>query len=103
MRLWLQTARKNIAKKKKYKGNEGLISKSLSDLTMSGTAVAVDGPRFMNNMRSEKHDGIQYLSVDDLGRKKYWRSGEEREELRKTWKKQRTKLSVLFYSKETKF
>lgn len=99
MRLWVQTARQTLAKNKKYKsGNEGIISKSLSDLSMSGSAVSVDGPRFMTNMRSEKQDGIQYLSVDDLDRRRYWKTGEERDDY---WRRlSRPKLSLLVAAKK---
>ena len=37
-------------------GSQGIISKNLSELPMSSSAVAVDGPRYMTNMRSEKSD-----------------------------------------------
>lgn len=98
MRLWLQNTRDRMNKNKRYaSGAEGVISKSLSELSMSGTAVAVDGPRFMTNMRSEKQDRIQYLSVDDIDRRRYWRSGEERDDI---WRKlSRPKLSILVASK----
>ena len=33
---------------------------------MSGSAVAIDGPRDMNNMRSDAKDRMMYLSVDEL-------------------------------------
>ena len=33
---------------------------------MSGSAVAIDGPRYMNNMRSDEKDRMMYLSVDEL-------------------------------------
>ena len=97
MRLWLQEARKRLAQKRRS-GDEGVISNSLSALSMSGSAVAVDGPRYMTNMKSDKVDEILYLSVDELERRKYWRSGEEREDI---WKRiSRPKLSILFPGKK---
>ncbi|CAG5096150.1 Oidioi.mRNA.OKI2018_I69.XSR.g14492.t1.cds [Oikopleura dioica] len=78
MRLWLQRSRERVYVNKRFASNT-IISKSLSQLQMSGSAVAIDGPRYMNNMRSDAKDRMMYLSVDELQRKRYWKTGNEKE------------------------
>ena len=98
MRLWLQIARQNIANNEKFiSGYRGIIKKRISDLSMSGTAVAVDGPRFMNNMRSDQLDEIKYLSTEELNRRRYWRTGEDRDVWDKVPLKKLSSISALLF------
>ena len=54
---------------------------------------AIDGPRGVSKMVSEARDNIKYLSVDDMHRRRYWLTGEPREDV---WQRiSRPKLSLM--------
>ena len=50
---------------------------------------AIDGPSGISKMRSHRSDDIKYLAVDEMNRRRYWRTGDTREDIwrRISWPK----------------
>ena len=61
---------------------------------------AIDGPSGISKMRSHRSDDIKYLAVDDMNRRRYWRTGDTREDI---WRRiSRPKLSLFVLANNNK-
>ena len=61
---------------------------------------AIDGPSGISKMRSHRSDDIKYLAVDEMNRRRYWRTGDTREDI---WRRiSRPKLSLFVLANNNK-
>ena len=61
---------------------------------------AIDGPSGISKMRSHRADDIKYLAVDEMNRRRYWRTGDTREDI---WRRiSRPKLSLFVLANNNK-
>ena len=69
-------------------------------LSTSKKHKAIDGPSGISKMRSHRSDDIKYLAVDDMNRRRYWRTGDTREDI---WRRiSRPKLSLFVLANNNK-